>query len=472
MKYNTINEYMGGGYMRPQMYQEGGLSRAAKNILGRSFITRGVQGAERALREEGREARKEAQRRGLLGMVGGFLGKYVAPSLLAASGLGGVGLLGSAIAKGLGAGAGRYLGEALGGATVEDSDVKSPTGFLSSSFKDIKDYREGLGEGAFGRALGTGAGTFITSGGGDYLKAVGKSKLGLPTSDKFVMTREDGELVKKMIPSVDTEAILGKAKTPELMQAFKEADLTRRDIEAKAMEARRLSDKEDYQMLKDEYASNPFKVFGDSNSGQDIQRVTSPSLIGLPRAEMVDTEAIIGAPSQNELMQAFQSADPMRENVMSKTRERALLAAQPGAISGGDDLALKRAELGDIANIERVESPSLIGEEYALERDSSNLQKQMLELERRLGAYIATEEGRLSETIPMQGIRRDSLLDFNPNISPVRYSRPMVGYDYYNRSAGLPSVSVGDLTVLGGSPRYGMNKGGLFNPMSNARRIL
>ena len=397
MKYNTINEYMGGGYMRPQMYQEGGLSRAAKNILGRSFITRGVQGAERALMEEGREARKEAQRRGLFGTVGGFLGKYVAPSLLAASGLGGVGLLGSAIAKGLGAGAGRYLGEALGGATVEDSDVKSPTGFLSSSFEDIKDYREGLGEGAFGRALGTGAGTFITSGGGDYLTAVGKSKLGLPTSDKSVMIRgADGKLVKEMIPSVDTEAILGKAKTPELMQAFKEADLTRRDIEGKAMAARRLSDEE----------------------------------------------------------------------------EMALIAALPRAISGGDDLALKGAELGDIANIKRVTQPPLIGEEYALARDSLNLQKQMEELSRNLGLNIAKSEGRLSETIPMQGIRRDSLLDFNPNISPVRYSRPMVGYDYYNRSGGLPSVSVGDLTVLGGSPRYGMNKGGLFNPMSNARRIL
>ena len=392
MKYNTINEYMGGGYMRPQMYQKGGLSRAAKNILGRSFITRGVQGAERALREEGREARKEAQRRGLLGTVGGFLGKYVAPSLLAASGLGGVGLLGSAIAKGLGAGAGRYLGEALGSATVKDSDVKSPTGFLSSSFEDIKDYREGLSEGAFGRALGTGAGTFITSGGGDYLKAVGKSKLGLPTSDKSVMIRgADGKLVKEMIPSVDTEAIIG-AKQPD-----------------------------------------------------------------------------------NELMQAFKSADPMRENVMNKTRERALLAAQPGAISGGDDIALKQAQLGDIdfgENIEKVESPSLIGEEYALARDSLNLQKQMEELSRNLGLNIAKSEGRLGETIPMQGIRRDSLLDFNPNISPVRYSRPMVGYDYYNRSGGLPSVSVGDLTVLGGSPRYGMNKGGLFNPMSNARRVL
>ena len=35
------------------------------------------------------------------------------------------------------------------------------------------------------------------------------------------------------------------------------------------------------------------------------------------------------------------------ENVMNKTRERALLAAQPGAISGGDDIALKQKTEGD-----------------------------------------------------------------------------------------------------------------------------
>tara|TARA_R100000655_G_scaffold62308_2_gene100734 strand:- start:6 stop:1163 length:1158 start_codon:yes stop_codon:yes gene_type:complete len=385
---------MGGGYMRPQMYQEGGMSRRAKNILGSSFIRKGVMDAQKSLEEESRQAGKEAGRRSLFGTVGGFLGKYVAPTILAASGLGGVGLLGSAVAKGLGAGAGRYLGEKVGGLTVKDSDVESPTGFLSSSFEDLKDYREGLGEGAFGRALGTGAGAFIASGGGDYLKAVGKSKLGLPTSDKSVMIREDGELVKKMIPSVDTEAILGKAKTPELMQAFKEADLTRKDIESKAMEAnqrRILSDEKDLQMMKDEYASNPFKVFGDSNSEQDIQRVTSPSLIG---------------------------------------------------------------------------------EEYALARDSSNVQKQMEELSRNLGAYIATAEGKMGQAIPDQEIRRNSLFNFNPNISTVGYSQPAVGYDYYNRSGNFPSVNVGDLTVLGGSPIYGMNKGGLINPMSYARRII
>lgn len=325
MKYNTINEYMGGGHMRPQMYQRGGLSRAARNILGRSFITRGVQGAERALREEGREARKEAQRRGLLGTVGGFLGNYVAPSLLAASGLGGVGLLGSAIAKGLGAGAGRYLGEALGGATVKDSDVKSPTGFLSSSFEDIKDYREELGEGAFGRALGSGASTALI----DFISSGGFKAL----SD-----------IKKTRQAVD----------PAIKQSF----------------------------------------------GFDIEK---PEL-GLQRS--------LGE-------REFLTSGPLTGNKVS------LSDAIPSELS----------------------------------TDSSK-------------AIISKASSISSKAPEAQFPLRSGGLDFNPNISPVRYSRPMVGYDYYNRSGGLPSVSVGGLTVLGGSPRYGMNKSGLFNPMSNARRIL
>ena len=73
MKYNTISEYMGGGYMRPQMYQEGGMSRRAKNILGSAFIGKGVMDAQKSLTEESRQAGKEAGRRSLFGTVGGFL---------------------------------------------------------------------------------------------------------------------------------------------------------------------------------------------------------------------------------------------------------------------------------------------------------------------------------------------------------------------------------------------------------------
>ena len=386
MKYNTINEYMGGGYMRPQMYQEGGLSRAVKNILGRSFITRGVQGAERALREEGREARKEAQRRGLLGMVGGFLGKYVAPSLLAASGLGGVGLLGSAIAKGLGAGAGRYLGEALGGATVKDSDVKSPTGFLSSSFEDIKDYREGLGEGAFGRALGTGAGAFITSGGGDYLKAVGKSKLGLPTSDKSVMIREDGELVKKMIPSVDTEAILGKAKTPELMQAFKEADTNRRDLMQEYYQRKAPTEKAFQESL------------GRAGELEDMNLREYARQLNLPSGEEIDFAGDLEVPE-------FDTSLPDFSGVPDNT------------------------EIEYLASLRRA-------------KEIEDMNRSMLDMQEKSSGVFDPRE----------------VVDPNSPNWLLNYRSP--------------SVEVGDLTVLGGSPRYGMNKGGLINPMSYARRIL
>lgn len=435
MKYNTISEYMGGGYMRPQMYQEGGMSRRAKNILGSAFIGKGVMDAQKSLTEESRQAGKEAGRRSLFGTVGGFLGKYVAPTLLAASGLGGVGLLGSAIAKGLGAGAGRYLGEKVGGLTVEDSDVESPTGFLSSSFEDLKDYREGLGEGAFGRALGTGAGAFITSGGGDYLKAVGKSKLGLPTSDKSVMIRgADGKLVKEMIPSVDTEAILGEAKTPELMQAFKEADTNRRDLM-----------QEYYQRKapKNLDRLNTEKAFQDSlqRAGEleDMNLREYARQINLPSGEQAEMLEDVAIPE-------FDDSLPDFSNMQSLASEDAYQASLSDSISLGEQnklLDAARTAQGAKATAEEASrsAGSLIG-------------------------YLKRQElDPVADTI-----RRAS-----PDYLDIGFqgvTKPMVGLDYYNRSGNFPSVNVGDLTVLGGSPRYGMNKGGLMNPMSYARRIL
>ena len=225
MKYNTINEYMGGGYMRPQMYQEGGLSRAAKNILGRSFITRGVQGAERALREEGREARKEAQRRGLFGTVGSLLGSYVAPVLLASTPLGQMGLFGSAIMKGLGSAGFSALGEALGGASVPDKKIDSPTGFLSSSFEDIQDYRDRLGEGLAGRALGRGAATAFMSGIGDYLRDTVKLKAisgSAPTGEYAERVRQGADL-QMGVPTAPS----GVSKTLETIDKARATDVYR-----------------------------------------------------------------------------------------------------------------------------------------------------------------------------------------------------------------------------------------------------
>lgn len=223
MKYNTINEYMGGGYMRPQMYQEGGMSRRAKNILGSSFITRGVQGAEKSLDEASRDAQKEAKRRGLLGTVSGLLGSYVAPILLASTPLGQMGLVGSAIMKGIGSAGFSALGEYLGGVSVPDKKIESPTGFLSSSFEDIQDYRDKLGEGLAGRALGRGASTAFMSGIGDYIQDTGKLKAisgSTPTGEYAERVRQGTDL-QMGVPTAPS----GVSKTLETIDKARATDI-------------------------------------------------------------------------------------------------------------------------------------------------------------------------------------------------------------------------------------------------------
>jgi hypothetical protein len=95
---------------------------------------------------------------------------------------------------------------------------------------------------------------------------------------------------------------------------------------------------------------------------------------------------------------------------------------------------------------ELVQAPSLIGEEYALARDSLNTQRQMEELSRNLGVNIARLEGRLGQVLGNQNIRRQGLMDLGiGSVSPVSpyFNLPM------RRYAG----------------------GGLFNPMKTGRRI-
>ena len=96
---------------------------------------------------------------------------------------------------------------------------------------------------------------------------------------------------------------------------------------------------------------------------------------------------------------------------------------------------------------ELVQAPSLIGEEYALARDSLNTQRQMEELSRNLGVNIARQEGRLGQVLGNQNIRRQGLMDLGiNNISSVNpyFNLPMRNY------AG----------------------GGLFNPMQVGRRLV
>ena len=244
----------------------------------------------------------------------------------------------------------------------------------------------------------------------------------------------DGKLVKEMIPSVDTEAILGEAKTPELMQAFKEADTTRRDLM-----------QEYYQRKapKNLDRLNTEKAFQDSlqRAGEleDMNLREYARQINLPSGEQAEMLEDVAIPE-------FDDSLPDFSNMQSLASEDAYQASLSDSISLGEQnklLDAARTAQGAKATAEEASrsAGSLIG-------------------------YLKRQElDHLADTI-----RRAS-----PDYLDIGFqgvTKPMVGLDYYNRSGNFPSVNVGDLTVLGGSPRYGMNKGGLMNPMSYARRIL
>ena len=95
---------------------------------------------------------------------------------------------------------------------------------------------------------------------------------------------------------------------------------------------------------------------------------------------------------------------------------------------------------------EFVQAPSLIGEEYALARDSLNTQREMEELSRNLGVSIARQEGKLGQVLANQDIRRQGLMDLGIN----------------NISAVSPYFNL---------PMRNYAGGGLFNPMKTGRRV-
>ena len=121
---------------------------------------------------------------------------------------------------------------------------------------------------------------------------------------------------------------------------------------------------------------------------------------------------------------------------------------------------------------EFVQAPSLIGEEYALARDSLNTQREMEELSRNLGVSIARQEGKLGQVLGNQDIRRQGLMDLGiDNVSSVSpyFNLPMAP----NRApiANTPSDASFIASYLSRLQRPKFKGGGLFNPMKTGRRV-
>jgi len=194
MKYKTMKEYLGGGYMKPMLYQTGGyipgLSRARYGLGLQRDVTRAQEEFEEQARKVAKEQKFRKRFRGAGKFLGDLAGKALTPF---------TGPLGTLAGKAIGAGLGAGAGELIAGKLYDAGDIKaSKTGLFREDFAKLKEMEEAGEEGVLGRALGEGAGTF---GGGllnmatDKLGAMQPGELLGEARKKFGITTDLGNSV-------------------------------------------------------------------------------------------------------------------------------------------------------------------------------------------------------------------------------------------------------------------------------------
>ena len=172
MKKNTIQGYLGGGYVQPRSYQTGG---RASQLMARIKAGRKSRDAQEAIADATASAQSAKDK--ILGYGKGFasLASLAAP-LVANAILPGSGLLAGAIGKGLVAGGmgalGRFAGEKLGEELSDDVAKPEKGSYGMEQLDEISKYREGLRDDSLERSLATGAVAGVTAGVGDKIKTL------------------------------------------------------------------------------------------------------------------------------------------------------------------------------------------------------------------------------------------------------------------------------------------------------------
>ena len=183
-KKKTIKGYMGGGYMKPMSYANGGYIPGLSSSRFGLGLRRDARIAEQELEENAKKLEKEKTFRDLLGKLGSFGGSLVGGALAAPTG--GLSVLAG---KAIGTSLGKVLGEVAGGSFVDTENLKeSSTGLYKDDFEYLKKQGEKAQD--FGslveRSIGSGAATYA---GGKFTEGLGRAK------DYFTGTKLDlGEI--------------------------------------------------------------------------------------------------------------------------------------------------------------------------------------------------------------------------------------------------------------------------------------
>ena len=434
MKYNTIKGYLGGGYVRPMSYQSGGYIPGVSQAKYGIGLQRDINQAQKEFEEQARKVAEEQKKRGLFSTLGSMAGTALGAALAPATG--GLSLV---AAKGLGSALGAGVGEMAAGKMYDSGHVKkSSTGLVTEDFSDLSKLEKEMGRGALGRSLGAGAATALSAGMGELGKAgVGSLYGGTMNKLRFGTSDMTGKVVDSAgnltsIPEIADTSIMDKYFESKGYQTGGNVDI----LEHTANLRKKMADSPmaGADTLTD--VGNQFvgPLLPEDAKFRDHMRIISEMSEGIPE---LDIRRDYGADRRSSA----------RIRQMDKASQ---MKAEPA------NLDIKRGSGMDfnLSNIQGVDSPSLIGEEYAMARDSSNTQRKMEDLSRNLGAYIATAEGNMGQAIPDQGIRRSVQED-----------------NLYNTQAQMPYFR---LPMYKHGGKVGAYKGGrgLLSMMPFSRRIV
>tara|TARA_A100001201_G_scaffold71901_1_gene65720 strand:- start:167 stop:1930 length:1764 start_codon:yes stop_codon:yes gene_type:complete len=393
------------------MMQEGGLTPMSSyqrsftrpRTPGAALLARALQGQkDRRLLEDYQRAEAERQRKGgLFGSIGGLAGGLLGAALAPVTG--GASL---ALASGLGTALGRRAGEGLGAGKSRSVD-RTGTVFGQQSFRDVeqasRDFTRGMGERALLSGLQAAATSVFSPGGGIY-GATGRAAEAGKLGTIGTRLREGASAIGK------TGARLGLGSGKALTTAS--GELLSSGLPANIAGS----------ALADTVLNLPAgKSFGGSLPISEADMTMDVSLLG--DVAVPDFDASL--PDFSDLPQA------------PSVSEMAYRRSLPDAVSLGEENALLDAA-------RTAQAAQATAEEAS--RSAGSL----------IGYLERQELGPLADSLRMAPAP-----SMDPSLTEVvspYFNLPMAP----NRAPSMASVGVGPLTVLGGSPAYGFEDGGLI----------
>ena len=375
-KRKTIKGYMGGGYVKPMGYQPGGTVSYRPGISSRLYgmgLQRDVDKAMDSYQKQAKKFAKEGKMRKRFGNIGAFIG-------------------GAFLPKGIGEGVGSFLGELAAGKIYDAGDLrdKSQTGLFRKDFEELVDMSEEQERGALGRAVGRGASAYLGKFAG---KGLGESLDMLKGDARSALNFGRGLL-----------------KTPGMEGKVVDASGSLVDIPSANLQG----------------AMNYFGYQEGGEIGEPLRELELRRDYGADRRS---SAAIRREKEEEELDRLDMEMAYRRSLPLAKEREERIfnLNVQRDPM-GKDPESIIRQELDlGLEDLMPVSSPSLIGEDFAIARDSLNMQRKYEDLARNLGMKI-DEMKMQSGNNSLSSMKKGGMIGYQHGglINMMPYSRRIV----------------------------------------------